>query len=198
MKMKSEDRLKKQLEFRLEIDKMKKILRQTILTDYSRQENDAEHSWHISVMAMVLAEYADESVDISRVIRMTLVHDLIEIYAGDTFAYDVAGNQDKKARENVAADRLFAMLPADQGSEIRNLWEEFDRMESPDAIFAAALDRLQPLLHNFVTEGHTWKRGVTSEQVRKRMAVIEKANPRLFEVVNTVIDESLEKGYLKE
>lgn len=196
--MKSEDRLKKQLEFILEIDKMKKILRQTILTDYSRQENDAEHSWHISVMAMVLAEYADESVDISRVIRMTLVHDLIEIYAGDTFAYDVAGNQDKKARENVAADRLFAMLPADQGSEIRNLWEEFDRMESPDAIFAAALDRLQPLLHNFVTEGHTWKRGVTSEQVRKRMAVIEKANPRLFEVVNTVIDESLEKGYLKE
>ena len=196
--MKSEDRLKKQLEFILEIDKMKKILRQTILTDYSRQENDAEHSWHISVMAMVLAEYADESVDISRVIRMTLVHDLIEIYAGDTFAYDVAGNQDKKARENVAADRLFAMLPADQGSEIRNLWEEFDRMESPDAIFAAALDRLQPLLHNFVTEGHTWKRRVTSEQVRKRMAVIEKANPRLFEVVNTVIDESLEKGYLKE
>ena len=196
--MKSEDRLKKQLEFILEIDKMKKILRQTILTDYSRQENDAEHSWHISVMAMVLAEYADESVDISRVIRMTLVHDLIEIYAGDTFAYDAAGNQDKKARENAAADRLFAMLPADQGSEIRNLWEEFDRMESPDAIFAAALDRLQPLLHNFVTEGHTWKRGVTSEQVRKRMAVIEKANPRLFEVVNTVIDESLEKGYLKE
>ena len=129
---------------------------------------------------------------------MTLVHDLIEIYAGDTFAYDAAGNQDKKARENAAADRLFAMLPADQGSEIRNLWEEFDRMESPDAIFAAALDRLQPLLHNFVTEGHTWKRGVTSEQVRKRMAVIEKANPRLFEVVNTVIDESLEKGYLKE
>lgn len=196
--MKSEDRLKKQLEFILEIDKMKKILRQTILTDYSRQENDAEHSWHISVMAMVLAEYADESVDISRVIRMTLVHDLIEIYAGDTFAYDAAGNQDKKARENAAADRLFAMLPADQGSEIRNLWEEFDRMESPDAIFAAALDRLQPLLHNFVTEGHTWKRGVTSEQVRKRMAVIEKANPQLFEVVNTVIDESLEKGYLKE
>jgi putative hydrolase of HD superfamily len=196
--MKTEDRLKQQLEFILEIDKMKKILRQTILTDYSRQENDAEHSWHISVMAMVLAEYADQSVDIGRVIRMTLVHDLIEIYAGDTFAYDTLGNQDKKAREDAAADRLFAMLPTDQGMEIRMLWEEFDQMETPDAIFAAALDRLQPLLHNFVTEGHTWKRGVTSEQVRKRMAVIEKANPKLYEVVNGIIEQSLEKGYLTE
>lgn len=196
--MKTEDRLKQQLEFILEIDKMKKILRQTILTDYSRQENDAEHSWHISVMAMVLAEYADQSVDIGRVIRMTLVHDLIEIYAGDTFAYDTLGNQDKKAREDAAADRLFAMLPTDQGMEIRMLWKEFDQMETPDAIFAAALDRLQPLLHNFVTEGHTWKRGVTSEQVRKRMAVIEKANPKLYEVVNGIIEQSLEKGYLTE
>ncbi len=193
-----DERLKQQLQFILEIDKMKKILRQTILTDYSRQENDAEHSWHIAVMAMVLAEYAGPSVDINRVIRMTLVHDLIEIYAGDTFAYDTVGNQDKKEREEAAAGKLFAMLPSDQGKEIRMLWEEFDQMETPDAVFAAALDRLQPLLHNYVTEGHTWKRGVTSEQVRRRMAVIEKANPRLYEVVCTILEQSLQKGYLKE
>ena len=148
----------------------------------------------------ILAEYTDpEKVNCERVIRMALVHDLIEIYAGDTFAYDIQGNQDKQQREAEAADRLFAMLPEDQGTELRALWEEFDAMETADAQYAAAIDRLQPFLNNYLTQGHTWGLGgVKSAQVYERMAPIRVALPEVWTVVDKMVQESIEKGYLEE
>ena len=193
-------RLNQQIKFVIEVDKMKNILRQTLLTDKSRRENDAEHSWHLALMAMVLHEYADQSkVDLYRVLKMALVHDLIEIDAGDTFAYDEAGNESKAERERMAADRIFALLPEDQGGELRALWEEFDAEETADAQYAAAIDRLQPLLCNYATEGHTWKDGrVTSGQVRKRMRIIKEAAPELWQLAEDIIQSSIEKGWLQE
>ena len=198
--MMEETRLQKQLRFLVEVDQMKNVLRQTLLVDKSRRENDAEHSWHFALMAMLLSEYADGSkVDFYRVLRMALVHDLIEVYAGDTFAYDKKGNEDKEEREKKAADKLFGMLPEDQGKEIRDLWEEFDQMETPDAQYAASIDRLQPLINNYMTQGHTWHIGtVTSKDVYARAAIIEKASPELWKVVQFIIKDSIEKGWLKE
>lgn len=191
-------RLEQQLTFLIELDQMKNVLRQTLLADGSRRESDAEHSWHLAMFAMVLAEHAEEPIDISRVIRMVLVHDLIEIYAGDTFCYDKKGNEDKARREAAAADRLYAMLPAEQGAEYRALWEEFDRMDTPDSRFAAALDRIQPLLNNYLTEGHTWKLGnVKSAQVYERMDPVRTGFPKAWPVVEKIIRTSIEKGYLK-
>ena len=194
------NRLEQQMRFLVEVDKMKSVYRRTILIDKTRRESDAEHSWHFALMAMLLAEYADpEKVDCARVIRMALVHDLIEIYAGDTFAYDVQGNQDKRQRETEAADKLFALLPEDQAAEIRALWEEFDAMEMPDAQYAAAIDRLQPFLNNYLTQGHTWGLGgVKSAQVYERMDPIRVALPEVWPFVDKMIQESIEKGYLEE
>ena len=194
------NRLEQQMRFLVEVDKMKSVYRRTILIDKTRLESDAEHSWHFALMAMLLAEYADpEKVDCARVIRMALVHDLIEIYAGDTFAYDVQGNQDKRQRETEAADKLFALLPEDQAAEIRALWEEFDAMETPDAQYAAAIDRLQPFLNNYLTQGHTWGLGgVKSAQVYERMDPIRVALPEVWPFVDKMIQESIEKGYLEK
>ena len=162
------ERLKKQIDFIVEIDKLKHILRRTVLIDKSRRENDAEHSWHLAVMAILLKEYAAEDVDLEKVMKMVLVHDLVEIDAGDTFCYDAKANLDKRDRELCAADRLFAILPEDQAKELRRLWEEFEECTTPEARFAASLDRLQPFIHNVHTDGHTWKNGVTSDQVHAR------------------------------
>lgn len=194
------DKLKRQLNFLTEADKMKSVFRQTILTDKSRQETDAEHSWHFALMAMTLFEYAGfDGVDINRVIKMAILHDLVEIYSGDTFAYDVKGNEDKAEREKEAADKLFALLPDELAAEYRALWEEFDRMETPDAIYASAVDRLQPFLNNYLTDGHTWvKHGVSADQVYKRMEPVKNALPALWEFVEAVICDSCMKGYLKE
>ena len=194
------NRLEQQMRFLVEVDKMKSVYRRTILIDKTRRESDAEHSWHFALMAMLLEEYADpEKVDCARVIRMALVHDLIEIYAGDTFAYDVQGNQDKRQRETEAADKLFALLPEDQAAEIRALWEEFDAMETPDAQYAAAIDRLQPFLNNYLTQGHTWGLGgVKSAQVYERMDPIRVALPEVWPFVDKMIQESIEKGYLEK
>ncbi len=194
------EKLQKQMEFLTEADKMKTIFRQTLVMDKSRRENDAEHSWHFALMALTLAEYAaSDEVDINRVLKMALLHDLIEIYAGDTFAYDSTGNTDKEAREQAAADKLFALLPPEQAKEFRSLWEEFDEMETPDALYAASIDRLQPLLSNFNTEGHTWvKYHITLSQIYKRMAPIKTAIPALWEFVEFVIRDSLEKGYIAD
>lgn len=193
-----ENRLSRQINFIMEIDRMKSVYRRTLLVDRSRRETDAEHSWHFALMALLLAEYAGPDVDVSRVIRMALVHDLVEIYAGDTFAYDGDGKKTQHAREQQAADRLFSRLPADQGSQLRALWEEFDAMETPDARFAAAIDRLQPFLNNCLTEGHTWKEGdVTSDQVRERLSVTKDAAPALWELSDSLIRECVEKGYLR-
>ena len=191
-------RFEQQMRFLVEIDQMKNVLRKTLLADGSRRESDAEHSWHLAMYAMLLSEYAPEPVDISRVVRMVLVHDLIEIYAGDTFCYDKEGNRDKAAREAAAADRLYALLPADQAGEYRALWEEFDRMDTPDSRFAAALDRIQPIINNYLTKGHTWKLGhVTSAQVYERMAPVKSGLPEAWKVVEWIINTSIEKGFLQ-
>lgn len=192
-------RLGRQLDFLIEVDKMKTILRRTLLIDKSRRENDAEHSWHFALMAMILYEYADQSkVDLHRVLQMALVHDLIEIYAGDTFAYDDAGNETKQEREAQAADKLFGMLPEEQGRELRELWDEFDLMLTPDSQYAAALDRLQPFINNYLTEGYTWKLGnVTSDKVYKRMDMVRIGAPGLWDFVVDTINDSIAKGYLK-
>ena len=191
-------RLDQQLKFTVEIDKMTGILRKTLLVDKSRRENDAEHSWHIAVMALLFEEYAREPVNVSRAVEMCVVHDLVEIYAGDTFAYDVNGNKDKKAREKAAADKLFSQLPKEQGKMIRDLWEEFDAMETSDAKYAACLDRLQPFLHNTLTEGHTWVEGGTERTaVEKRMAIIKEFMPEIYEWISANLDRAIENGWLK-
>ena len=193
------DRLDKQLTFTAEIDKMTSILRRTMLIDKSRRENDAEHSWHIAVMAMLFEEYATAPVDIGKVVRMCVVHDLIEIYAGDTFAYDVEGNKSKAEREEKAADRLFALLPEEQGAYIRALWEEFDGMETADSKYAACLDRIQPFFHNTLTEGHTWVESGTTDRaaVEKRMSIVKKFMPSVYPWVEKNIDNAIAKGWLK-
>lgn len=192
-------RLAQQIQFVLEVDQLKQVLRQTLLTDGSRRENSAEHSWHIALMALVLAEYAPQPIDVLRVLKMLLLHDLVEIDAGDTFCYDVQGNQSKADREVRAADRLFGLLPADQAIELRTIWEEFESQTTPDAQFAAALDRLQPLLHNHQTQGHTWQlHQVTCDRVLERMAPIQTGAPPLWPLVEQVIDDCIAAGYLSE
>ena len=191
------ERMNQQLLFTAEIDKMTDVLRQTVLINKSRRENDAEHSWHIAVMAMLFSEYASEPVNIGRVVQMCVVHDLVEIEADDTFAYDVQGNIGKAEREKEAADKLFSKLPEDQGHMIRALWEEFDAMETADAKYAACMDRLQPFLHNTLTEGHTWGQGkVTRAAVEKRMAVIKDFMPEVYEWLESNLDRAVEKGWL--
>lgn len=191
-------RLNSQLKFIIELDRMKTIERQSPIYAGGRRENDAEHSWHISLMALILREYAAEPVDMGRVLEMLTVHDLIEIYAGDTFAYDVVGNEGKAARESAAADRLYAILPEDQGRYYRSLWEEFDAMETPDSRFAASLDRLQPLLSNWLNEGGTWRdHGVKTEQVYRRMEPLKTGAPRLWELADHIIRASVERGYIQ-
>lgn len=193
-----DERLKRQIEFILEADKMKNIFRQNIVLDRSKYENDAEHSWHFALMAMVLSEYADENVDLLRVMKMALIHDIVEIYAGDTFAYDVKGNITKRQREQDAADKVFGILPPDLGAEYRSLWDEFDRAETPDAVFAASIDRLQLVLLNANTEGYTWqKNGVKADSVRKRLSIVEKGIPCLKDDVQEIIRKSAENGWLK-
>ena len=191
-------RLDQQLRFTAEIDKMTSILRRTMLIDGSRRENDAEHSWHIAVMALIFEEYATEPINVSRAVKMCVVHDLIEIYAGDTFAYDAAGNADKAEREVAAADKLFAQLPSEQGAEIRSLWEEFDAMQTPDSKYAACMDRLQPFLHNTLTNGHTWvESGTNRASVEKRMAIIKDFMPEVYKWVEQNLDNAIAKGWLK-
>ena len=190
-------RLDQQLLFTAEIDKMTDILRQTMLISKKRRENDAEHSWHIAVMALLFSEYAAEPVDVSRAVQMCVVHDLVEIEAGDTFAYDAQANIGKAEREKEAADKLFSRLPADQGQMIRSLWEEFDAMETADAKYAACMDRLQPFLHNTLTDGHTWGNGkVARASVEKRAAVIREFMPEVYRWMITNMDHAIEKGWM--
>ncbi|MBR7020520.1 MAG: HD domain-containing protein [Lachnospiraceae bacterium] len=192
-------RLDQQLRFTAEIDRMTSVYRRTLLISGERRENDAEHSWHIAVMALLFKEYCVEEPSVERAIKMCVVHDLIEIYAGDTFAYDVSGNASKADRENEAADRLFAQLPSEQGAEIRALWEEFDAMETTDAKYAACLDRIQPFLHNTLTEGHTWRDGgAVRSQVEKRMTVVREFMPEVYKWISSNLDRSVERGWINE
>lgn len=193
------ERLTKQIEFITEIDKMKQIYRQNVVIGTQRQENDAEHSWHIAMMAVMLSEYsAVKDLDLLRVVKMTLIHDLVEIYAGDTFTYDEKAQLDKKEREGKAADILFRILPSDQATELTELWTEFEELKTPEARFAACVDRLQPLILNYNTNGHTWaKPGVTAAKVLARNSLLEDNAPGLWEFVNETIKESVEKGILR-
>ena len=191
------EKINKLLRFAAETDKMTAILRRTMLVDGSRRENDAEHSWHIALMCMLFKDFAPQGTDVSRAVQMCIVHDLIEIYAGDTFAYDVSGNQDKAEREAKAADKLFSQLPENLAKDFRTLWEEFDAMETPDAKYAAAMDRLQPFLHNTLTEGHTWKEGKPSlDMVEKRVGVAKEIIPEISDWYNKNIEHALNEGWL--
>lgn len=191
------NQLKRDMDFVVEIDKMKSIIRQTGLLDGSRRENDAEHSWHIATMAMVLEDYVDFDVDINRVVRMLLIHDLVEIDAGDTFCYDKKGNEDKLERELRAADRVFGILGREKGEDFRALWEEFEKRETNDARFAASMDRLQPILSNYYSGGGTWlKYGIKRSDVYRRIAPIETISQALWDYVTDMVEDAIEKGYI--
>jgi 5'-deoxynucleotidase YfbR-like HD superfamily hydrolase len=195
--MTSSQRLAQQIAFIVEIDKLKHIQRQTILLDRSRRENDAEHSWHLALMVMLLAEYSNKPIDCLRVIKMVLVHDLVEIDAGDTYAYDEDAHHDKVEREQAAAERLFGMLPADQGRELRGLWDEFEDQQTADARFAGAVDRMQPLLHNCLTEGETWlENDVKRSQVIRRCQPIELGSERLWDYMLAQVEQAVAEGHL--
>ena len=186
------ERLRRQLEFILEIDRLKNVLRQSYLIDNDRHENSAEHSWHLAVAAMVLAEHAKERIDVSKVIRLVLVHDLVEIDAGDTFIYDDAGNVGKAGREQKAANRLFGVLPEEQGQTFMALWREFEDRQTPDAKFAFALDRLMPILHNVFTQGRSWKEhGIRQEQALAKNRPLEDGSPVLWQAVESLITQTL-------
>jgi putative hydrolases of HD superfamily len=186
--------LRRQLEFILEIDRLKSVLRQSYLIDIDRHENSAEHSWHLAVAAMVLAEHAKEQIDLSKVIRLVLVHDLVEIDAGDTFVYDEAANIGKAAREQEAANRLFGLLPAEQAQNFMALWREFEDRQTAEAKFAFALDRLLPILHNVFTQGRSWKEhGIRQEQALKKNRPIEEGSPVLWQAAESLITQTLAK-----
>ena len=196
-------RLDAQLKFTAEIDKMTSVYRKTLLIDRSRAENDAEHSWHIAVMALLFEEYAVEKVDLRHAMEMLIVHDLIEIYAEDTFAYDVEGNKTKAAREEAAAEKLFSILPPEQGAKIRALWEEFDAHATPDARYADCLDKLQPYFHNIMTEGFTWRNAIagrrtTRQQVEQRMSPLKDFMPEVWKWVEHTMNEAVRQGWLVE
>lgn len=191
-------RLAQQLSFIVELDKLKSVMRQTLLIDMSRRENSAEHSWHLATMAVLLEEYAEEPVDLLRTMKMLLIHDVVEIDAGDTFAYDTAGYVDKDAREQKAAERIFGLLSPEQGREFRQLWEEFEARQTPESKYANALDRLQPLLHNERTQGGTWRiHNVTRDKVIKRMEPIKIGMPKIYPMVEKVIEEACAVGWIR-
>ena len=194
-----DERLSAQLAFLLEADRLKQIERQSLITGSRRRENTAEHSWHLALFALVLGEHADDDIDLARVVAMVVLHDLVEIDAGDTYAYDDAGYATKVAREQAAADRLFGLLPDDQGSHLRGLWEEYEAAQTPDARFANALDRLQPVLLNHATEGETWAaHGVTADRVRARNSVIAQGSAGLWAAALARIDDAVAKGWISE
>ena len=193
-------RFKKQIQFILEVDKLKHVLRQTILMDRSRRENSAEHSWHIALLVPVLAEYSkDTDIDLFHVMKMLVIHDLVEIDAGDTYCYDDRGREDQTQREAIAADRIFGLLPADQATKYQALWDEFEKRESPESRFANAMDRVQPFLHNYFTNGQTWQaNNINSRQVHERMRPVKDGAPDLWGYVNNLIEDAVKKGILAE
>jgi putative hydrolase of HD superfamily len=192
------DRLARQLEFCVEVDKVKSVARRNPLTDGSRPENDAEHMWHVALMALVLAEHAAQPVDVARVVSMLVVHDLVEIDAGDVFVYDTAGREAAADREARAAERIFGLLPADQAEWARALWDEFEARETADARFARALDRLQPLLQNVAAGGGAWAiHGITADRVTDVNSIIADASPALWTAAREAIAGAVARGHLR-
>ena len=191
-------RLEQQLAFSLEIDKVKNIFRQTHLSGHGRNENDAEHSWHMAIMAYLLKEYSNEKVDIGKVMLMCLIHDIVEIDAGDTYAYDDEGLKTQKERETAAKERIFSLLPKEQKTELAALFDEFEAYETAESKFAHAMDNLQPLILNHSNGGGDWKaHGVTASQVYKRQSKTQLGSEKLFEVTDRIIQENVEKGNLR-
>ena len=192
------ERLEKQMEFILEVDKVKKIVRQTYLSDASRKENDAEHSWHLALMAVLLKEYSNEEVDLAKVIPMVLIHDLVEIDAGDTYAYDEEALKTQKVREDAAKERIFSILPEEQKEEFMALFDEFEEFATPESKFAHAMDNLQPLMLNNSNDGGDWRRHeVCAEQVYGRQNKTCLGSEKLYEVTKQIIEENIEKGNIK-
>lgn len=193
-----DERLKKQLDFALEIDKEKNILRQTHLSGHGRNENDAEHAWHMAIMAYLLREYSNESVDITRVMLMCLIHDVVEIDAGDTYAYDEEGKKTQKAREEAAKERIYSLLPEDQKEELAAIFDEFEESKTPESKFAHAMDNLQPLMLNNSNDGGDWREhGVSAKQVYGRQSRTKEGSEKLYEVTDQIIKKHREKGNLK-
>jgi putative hydrolase of HD superfamily len=192
------DRLKKQIDFIIELDKMKALYRQTYVLNEDRKENDAEHSWHLAVMAFLLAEHANEEVNIAHVMKMVLLHDVVEIDAGDTYCYDTEANKSKAEREEKAAQRIYSILPEDQRDEYYALWRQFEERETPESRFATVLDRLQPMLLNYTKHGQAWQEhGICKEQVLARNMPYFDASDDLAELIREVIDDAADKGWLK-
>lgn len=193
-----DERLKKQLDFALEIDKEKNIFRQTHLSGYGRNENDAEHAWHIAIMAYLLREYSNEPVDITRVMLMCLIHDVVEIDAGDTYAYDAEGLKTQKAREEAAKERIYSLLPEDQKKELAAIFDEFEESKTPESKFAHAMDNLQPLMLNNSNDGGDWREhGVSAKQVYGRQDRTKEGSEKLYEITEQIIKKHVEKGNLK-
>ena len=193
-----DERLKKQLDFALEIDKEKNILRQTHLAGHGRNENDAEHAWHMAIMAYLLREYSNEPVDITRVMLMCLIHDVVEIDAGDTYAYDEEGKKTQKAREEAAKERIYSLLPEDQKEELAAIFDEFEESKTPESKFAHAMDNLQPLMLNNSNDGGDWREhGVSAKQVYGRQSRTKEGSEKLYEVTDQIIKKHREKGNLK-
>lgn len=191
------DRLRRQIEFVIEVDSLKNVFRRSPLLAAQRKENDAEHSWHLALMTLVLAEYADEPIDVGKVLALVVLHDLVEIYAGDTFVYDTVAAADQDVREQQAAQRLFALLPLDQGRRFRALWNEFEARATPEARFAKAMDRLQPLLLNYGNRGGTWRTpGVTEGDVLSRKSLIKDASAELWRYAQSLIHTGAANGWL--
>lgn len=194
-----DERIAKQLAFSLEIDKVKNIFRQTHLTDNGRSENDAEHSWHMAVMAYLLREYANEEIDIAKVMIMCLIHDIVEIDAGDTYAYDSKSLETQKEREDAAKERIFSILPQEQKEEFISLFDEFEAYETPESKFAHAMDNLQPLILNNSNNGADWRRhGVTKEKIYKRQSKTKLGSEKLFKIIDNIIQENIKKGNIIE
>ena len=194
-----DERLKKQLAFALEIDKEKNIFRQTHLSGHGRNENDAEHAWHMAIMAYVLREYSNEKIDVAKVMLMCLIHDIVEIDAGDTYAYDAENLKTQTARENAAKERIFSLLPDEQKEELIALFDEFEEFETPESKFAHAIDNLQPLLLNNSNGGADWKEHeVTAQQVYGRQSKTRLGSETLFEVVDSIIQQNIANGQIRE
>ncbi|MCC8140029.1 MAG: HD domain-containing protein [Lachnospiraceae bacterium] len=182
----------------MELDKEKEIVRQTYLADGSRKETDAEHAWHMAIMCCILSEYANEPIDVAKTVMMLLTHDLVEIDAGDTYAYDEAGNATKSERELKAADRIYGLLPTEQAEYMRGLWDEFEAMETPEAKFANALDKVQPVLLNDASGGKSWREhGVHESWILKRNTRTHEGSERLWEIVRDLVTKNMENGNIQ-
>lgn len=193
----SNQRLAQQIQFILEVDELKNVIRRTYINGGTRYENSAEHSWQLALMALTLAEHANEPVDIARVMKMVVIHDIVEIDAGDTYFFDDAGSADKAAREQAAAERLFGLLPDDQATELCQLWQEFEARQTPEARFANAIDRLMPLLLNFETQGKSWQEhGIRSDDILPRMAHVSAGSEEIWQLIQSLVATAVAEGFL--